>query len=196
MGFPRVLGGRSQGARLERIRASSRFRDGAFRNTTDVQPGLKGSPLPLLGEYFFDKANREPPGRLPLVDPRPAWAAAPESGFRLTWLGHSTVLIEIDGVRLLTDPVFGERASPLGFAGPKRFHRTPVRFDELPPLDVVLISHDHYDHLCLPTMRELAKSTVPIITSLGVGAHLERWGIEPSRITEFDWGTFNLALHA
>lgn len=188
MSTPRVLGARSRGARLERVRASKRFRDGVFHNTKPVAPGLKGSPLPLLGEFFFAKTNREPKAAFPLVDPRPTWASAAETGLRLTWLGHSTLLLELGGVRLLTDPVFGERASPLGFAGPKRFHRTPVRFDELPPLDVVLISHDHYDHLCWPTMRELAKSTVPIVTSLGVGSHLEAWGVDPKRVTELDWG--------
>lgn len=185
---PRVLRTKSHAARLERIRASRRFRDGVFQNTAPVKPGLKGSPLPLLGEFFFGDAQREPRGVLPLTDPRPAWLQAADTGLRVTWLGHSTVLLELDGVTVLTDPVFGERASPLGFAGPRRFHQTPVRFDELPPLDVVLISHDHYDHLCLATARELAKSAVRIVTSLGVGAHLEAWGIDPSRITELDWG--------
>lgn len=188
MSRPRVLGSTSHGARLERLHASPRFRDGAFHNTARVSPGLKGNPLPLLGEYFFGGTQRAPPGPLPLLDPRPAWQRASETGLRVTWLGHSTVLLEVDGVRLLTDPVFGERASPFGFAGPRRFHKTPVRFDELPELDVVLISHDHYDHLCWPTMVQLAKSAVPIVTSLGVGAHLERWGIAAARITELDWG--------
>ncbi|MBL8917510.1 MAG: MBL fold metallo-hydrolase [Myxococcaceae bacterium] len=185
---PRVLRTKSHGARLERIRASRRFRDGVFQNTARVKPGLKGSPLPLLGEFFFGDAQREPRRALPLIDPRPTWQRPADTGLRVTWLGHSTALLELDGVTVLTDPVFGERASPLGFAGPRRFHQTPVRFDELPPLDVVLISHDHYDHLCLATARELAKSPARIVTSLGVGAHLEAWGIDPSRICELDWG--------
>jgi L-ascorbate metabolism protein UlaG (beta-lactamase superfamily) len=121
-------------------------------------------------------------------DPRPAWARTPDTGFRVTWLGHSTVLLEIDGRRVLTDPVFGERASPVGFAGPRRFHPVPARLDELPALDVVLLSHDHYDHLCRPTMEALARQAVPIVTALGVGAHLERFGIASDRITELDWG--------
>jgi L-ascorbate metabolism protein UlaG (beta-lactamase superfamily) len=188
MASPRVLGSKSHGARLERIRASRRFRDGVFHNTAPVKPGLKGSPLPLLGEYFFSDTQREPRRALPVLDPRSGWQKPSETGLRVTWLGHSTLLLELDGLRVLTDPVFGERASPFGFAGPKRFHPTPVRFDELPPLDVVLISHDHYDHLCWPTMQALAKSTVPIVTSLGVGAHLEAWGVAHARITELDWG--------
>ncbi len=185
---PLVFGRRSQGVRLERIRGSKRFRDGMFHNTANVKPGFKGNPLPMMGEYAFADVQRAPPGPLPMLDPRPTWDLPAETGLRATWLGHSTVLLEVGGVRLVTDPVFGDRASPFGFAGPRRFHRTPVRFDELPPLDAVLISHDHYDHLCLPTMQALARSTVPIVTSLGVGAHLESWGIEASRITELDWG--------
>jgi L-ascorbate metabolism protein UlaG (beta-lactamase superfamily) len=111
----------------------------------------------------------------------------PASGLRATWLGHSTVLIEIDGVRVLTDPVWGARASPSQLAGPKRFQPVPVALKALPPIDAVLISHDHYDHLCHPTIRALARTRVPFVTSLGVGAHLQAWGVAPERITELDW---------
>jgi L-ascorbate metabolism protein UlaG (beta-lactamase superfamily) len=97
------------------------------------------------------------------------------------------LVIEIDGVRVLTDPVWGQRASPLAFAGPKRFHPPPAPLAALPALDAVIISHDHYDHLDRPTIRALARTHVPFITSLGVGAHLEKWGISPERITELDW---------
>jgi L-ascorbate metabolism protein UlaG (beta-lactamase superfamily) len=93
----------------------------------------------------------------------------------------------IDGYRVLTDPVWGPRASPSRLAGPKRFQPVPVRLAALPPIDVVLVSHDHYDHLDYPTIRTLADATVPFVTSLGVGAHLEAFGIAPQRITELDW---------
>ncbi len=106
---------------------------------------------------------------------------------RATWLGHSTVLIEIDGVRVLTDPVWGLRASPTQWLGPKRFQPVPVPIRSLPPLDAVVISHDHYDHLDHQTIRALARRDVPFVTSLGVGAHLEAWGVPPERIVELDW---------
>jgi L-ascorbate metabolism protein UlaG (beta-lactamase superfamily) len=97
------------------------------------------------------------------------------------------MMIEIDGVRILTDPVWGPRASPSALVGPKRFQAVPLSLREMPPVDVVMISHDHYDHLDYPTIRALARTSVPFVASLGVGAHLEYWGVQPERITELDW---------
>jgi len=88
---------------------------------------------------------------------------------------------------VLTDPVWGNRVSPVEWAGPKRFHRAPVSVEQLPELDAVLVSHDHFDHLDYPTIAALARRDVPFVTSLGVGAHLETWGVRPARITELDW---------
>lgn len=147
----------------------------------------QGNPLPLLGEYFFAAQQRVPERPLPTVDPRPWWAARPETGLRATWISHSTVLLEMDGVRVLTDPVFGERASPVSFAGPRRFQAPPVRIADLPRLDVVLVSHDHYDHLCVSSVIELAATGVQFVTSLGVGAHLEAFGVPHEQIVELDW---------
>ena len=179
-----------QGLRLERVRASKQYDGSVFRNPNGVKPDLKGNPLPVLGEFFFGGGQRMPPGPLPIVKPHESWQARVNSGLRITWLGHSTVLIEMDGFTILTDPVFGERASPLKFAGPKRFHPVPATLDELPPVDVVLLSHDHYDHLCRETMVALAKKEMPIVTSLGVGARLEAMGIAHERIHELDWDEF------
>jgi L-ascorbate metabolism protein UlaG (beta-lactamase superfamily) len=173
--------------RRERILASPRFRDGRFRNTTPVTHSLSGSKWELLGEFAFGGQQRSPPGPIPLEDPRPVWARESDSGLRMTWLGHSTVLLELDGVRILTDPVFGQRASPFPFGGPARFHPTPVALEALGKLDAVLVSHDHYDHLCMPTIRALARRGVPFVTSLGVGAHLEAFGVAPECISELDW---------
>src|SRR5688572_17118793 len=133
---------RRAGLRRERTLASAQFIDGRFANPSGLGPGIEGAKLPILTEFFFRRGRREPTAPLPLDDPRPAWPVRPSSGFRVTWLGHSTVLLELDGRRVLTDPMFGERASPVGFAGPRRFHPVPARLDELPELDVVLLSHD------------------------------------------------------
>lgn len=183
-----VFGSKAHGARLERMQASPRFKDGTFHNTLAVGPELKkGSRVSTMKELMCGGQRRVPAGVLPVVNPLDAWRSTAESGLRATWLGHSTVLIEIDGKRVLTDPVWGERVSPLPFAGPKRFHPVPVKIDQLPALDAVVISHDHYDHLDYPSILQLVPLGVPFITSLGVGAHLEAWGVPPERITELDW---------
>jgi len=183
------LGAKPDGLRLERMQASPRWGGDGFRNIHPVLPGLRDASVrtPSLSEFLCGGARRVPQRGLPAVDPRESWLRAPDTGLRATWLGHSTVLIEIDGVRVLTDPVWGPRASPSRLAGPKRFQPVPVALRALPPIDAVLLSHDHYDHLDYPTIRELVKSDVPFITSLGVGAHLEAWGVAAQRITELDW---------
>jgi L-ascorbate metabolism protein UlaG (beta-lactamase superfamily) len=178
---------RRAGARRERKIASPLYVDGRFENPSGLGPGLQGAKLPILGEFFFRRGRREPSWALPVDSPQPVWATPAASGFRVTWLGHSTVLLELEGRRVLTDPVFGERASPVGFAGPKRFHPVPARIEELPELDAVLLSHDHYDHLCRSSIEALARRRVPIVTALGVGEHLERFGVDPACITELDW---------
>lgn len=192
------------GLRRERALASSQFANGRFRNPSGLGPQImSGEILGLTADFAFGGKKRIPKAPLPVEDPREAWGrAVGASGLRVTWLGHSTVLLEIDGYRVLTDPVFGLRASPVSFAGPKRFHPVPAPLAELPPLDVVLLSHDHADHLCATTMRELAGRHVPIVTSLGVGAHLESLGVPSAQVQELDWWeTFQpagteLRLHA
>ena len=182
------FGRKATGLRLERMHASPRWGDGGFRNVHPVLPTLKsGAAMPSLHEFLCSGGRRTPILPLPTLDPRASWKHEPETGLRTTWLGHSTLLIEIEGVRVLTDPVWGDRASPVTIAGPKRFQPVPVPIDGLPALDVVVVSHDHYDHLDYPTILELARLGVPFVTSLGVGAHLESWGVLPANITELDW---------
>lgn len=178
-----------QGERLERLRDLPMWDGERLRNIHPVLPGLRDpeAARPTLREFLCGDENRTPPEPLPSSDPRGAWLRKPASGLRATWLGHSTVLLEIDGWRVLTDPVWGQRASPFTLLGPKRFQPVPIGLRDLHDIDAVVISHDHYDHLDYPTIRALAKSKVPFVTSLGVGAHLESWGIAPSRITELTW---------
>ena len=184
----RTLGQRAIGARLERMKASPLWHGDAFRNVHPVLPRLLKSdaPMPTLSEFLFGGDRRVPKGPLPSVDPTSGWRRKPGTGLRATWLGHSTVLIEIDGVRVLTDPVWGLRASPSQWAGPKRFQPVPIAVKHLPPLDAVVISHDHYDHLDEPTIKALSKQKVSFYAPLGVGAHLEYWGVPPERIVERD----------
>jgi len=171
------------------MKASPRWAGGGFRNVHPVLSGLRDPnvPMPTWTEFLYGGERRVPLRPLPSMNPVETWRRKPESDLRVTWLGHSTVLLEIDNLRVLTDPVWGQRASPLQLAGPKRFQPVPVAMGAMPPVDLVVISHDHYDHLDYPTIRALAKTNVPFVTSLGVGAHLEAWGVPPTRITELDW---------
>jgi L-ascorbate metabolism protein UlaG (beta-lactamase superfamily) len=174
----------SRDLRRERIAASPRWDGQRFRNTHLTPRG--DVPMPSLSDFLCGGERRVPQAPLPTVNPLDTWRR-PHDGLRATWLGHSTVLLEVDGWRVLTDPVWGPRASPSRFVGPKRFQPVPVAMSDLPPLDAVLISHDHYDHLDYSTARLLRRMSVPIVTSLGVGAHLESFGIAPQRIFELDW---------
>ena len=142
--------------------------------------------MKIIREFLFGGGKRKPPGVIPVESPLEAWAK-PAEDLRVTWLGHSSMLLELDGVKLLTDPVFGNRLGPVSFMGPKRFHAPPVTVEQLPKLDAVLVSHDHFDHLCRTTIEQIGKLDVPVITSLGVGAHLEAFGVAPERIVELDW---------
>ena len=174
------MGTRADGARLERMQASPLWAGDRFQNVHPVLPNLRDPtvPMPSIKDFICGGERRVPRGPLPSMSPLDAWAKKPQSGLRVTWLGHSTMLIEIDGVRILTDPVWGPRASPSALVGPKRFQPVPISLREMPPVDVVVVSHDHYDHLDYPTIRALAKTSVPFVTSLGVGAHLEYWGVQ------------------
>jgi len=105
----------------------------------------------------------------------------------VTWLGHATALVQLGPVNVLTDPIWSERASPVSFLGPRRWVEPPVSLEELPPIDLVAISHDHYDHLDEGTVRRLGEAHPGArwLVPLGVGALLEGWGVGPVR--ELDW---------
>ena len=188
--------------RLQRIAASPRWSGKTFFNTHRVELSVNPIDLRMASDFVFGGSKRAPKGVIPLDGAmRTRLQGPPSQGLRLTWLGHSTVLVEIDGLRLLTDPVWGLRASPVPFAGPKRYHPMPLQLSELGRIDAIVLSHDHYDHLCATTWRKLAQGAAPgwsgkVITALGVGAHLERLGLGPEQVTELDWGQGALVEHA
>ncbi len=190
---PRI-GGNPHAERLERIRALPNYRNGKLHNLELTDMNMPASTMmKVMWTMLRGADGREPARPIPVVPfDRDAWERVPDSEVALSWLGHSCLLIKLNGTTFLTDPVFGKRASTFTFAGPKRFLYTEhMRVDMLPTVDVVLLSHDHYDHLCYETIRELITSSaqrkLQFITALGVGAHLERWGVDPARITELEW---------
>ena len=192
-GWLDALGAAPKGERLARIQRSPNYRDGAFRNPPESSSlATKVSNRGMLRRWLGGHEQRVPPGPMPIVKlTKAGFARPPVSGLRATWLGHSTVLVEIDGARILFDPVWARRASPSSLIGPKRFFPPPLALEDLPPLDAIVATHDHYDHLDRGVVRALARSTAQsgarFIVPLGVGAHLERWGVAPERITELDW---------
>jgi L-ascorbate metabolism protein UlaG (beta-lactamase superfamily) len=181
-----TMGAAPNGARLARIQKSPQWSYGAFRNR---RPRVDAPYPRMVSEFFFGGSDyREPNAPIAIVARTGGdYRDAPASGLRVTWLGHSTLLLEIDGRRVLIDPVWGERASPFTFAGPKRFYEPPLPLADLPPVDVVVISHDHYDHLDMETVKVLASRGARFAVPLGVGAHLEKWGVPAANIAELDW---------
>lgn len=105
----------------------------------------------------------------------------------MTWLGHSSLLIQMHGMNILIDPIFSQRSSPISFMGPKRFSEPPLTIEELPEIDIVIISHDHYDHLDMKSIKELDSKVDKYIVPLGVNKHLERWNIDKSKIKDMAW---------
>jgi L-ascorbate metabolism protein UlaG (beta-lactamase superfamily) len=163
-----------------------------YMNVVPTAVGGFSLGLKLLPQYLFNKEEKFPRVPLgPFVTDTAIYESAPASGLRLTWMGHSSLLVEIDGVRILIDPVWDERASPMSWAGPKRFFAPPLALEQLPPIDAVLLSHDHYDHMGEKTIRQLAGMRVMAdtqwITSLGVGEILRQFGVAADRIVELDW---------
>ncbi|HSH88708.1 MAG TPA: MBL fold metallo-hydrolase [Ramlibacter sp.] len=175
------------GARLARAQANPQYRDGRFVNFEPEAPSDTSLIDYTMRQMSGDEV-RVPPKPLPVmaVDKASLAAAPPASGLRAFWIGHSSTYVEIDGIRILMDPVFAERVSPLPI-GPGRFHAPPIALADLPRIDAVLISHDHYDHLDMDAVRQLAQRGSKFFVPLGIGAHLEHWGVPLAQIEELEW---------
>ncbi len=160
---------------------------GKFRNPVRMHKMGFFKGLGIMLRFLFDKpADTVPRQPIPVQAlSRADLLAAPDhSLFRL---GHSTVLLKLNGQFWLTDPVFSQRASPVQWAGPQRFHAPPISIAELPPITGVILSHDHYDHLDHAAVLELAAKTEHFITPLGVGDTLVKWGIPAAKVRQLSW---------
>jgi L-ascorbate metabolism protein UlaG (beta-lactamase superfamily) len=163
-----------------------------FVNPVPTEVGGLSTIFKVGPRLFIGRAARTPAHPLvPFYTDRRTYETSPRSGLRITWLGHASSLIEIDGVTILIDPVWEERAAPTQWAGPRRFFPPPLALEDLPAIDAVLISHDHYDHLGAETVQRLARmgslQQTRWITTLGVGSILSSLGVAPARLTELDW---------
>ncbi|MCD0488366.1 MBL fold metallo-hydrolase [Pedobacter sp. MC2016-14] len=176
------------GARLERIKKSPQYKDGAFQNQSETPTFTGGGTfLTVMVDFMFGKHERKSPDyTLPSVkrDLKLNPAEKPE----ITWFGHSSYLLQVNGINILVDPVFSGRTSPVSYAGTKAFEGADVyKADDMPHIDVLLITHDHYDHLDFETIKKLKDKVGMFVTSLGVGSHLEYWGVPADKIKELDW---------
>ncbi len=161
--------------------------EGRFRNAAPRQAMGLSKTLAVFWKFLVDKpANTRPDRAVPVLAlSRADLLAAPDQS--LWRLGHSTLLLKLDGAFWLTDPVFAERASPVQFMGPKRFHAPPISIEELPPLKAVILSHDHYDHLDKAAILALAGKTELFLSPLGVGDRLVHWGVDKAKVRQLDW---------
>ncbi len=184
--FP-VFGNAPSGARLQRIERSPNFSDGSFKNLVPTAVMRKdASFLQLLKEFLNRPADITPPGPIPHVDTD--LRSLPDNQATVVWFGHSSYLLTIGKTHILVDPVFSGNASPVSFFAKAFPGSNTYGVDDMPPtLEAVLITHDHYDHLDYKTIIRLKDRTNRFYTALGVGAHLESWGVDPGRITELDW---------
>ncbi len=175
------------GERLKRIENSPNFKNGSFQNLEETKLiADDASYFNMITKFFGTDSLREPVMALPVI--KTDLKSIPEEKPTLIWFGHSSYLISIGGKKILVDPVFSLRASPFQYAGSKSYPGTMVYSPEdFPDLDLVIISHDHYDHLDYNTIAKLKSKTKLFCVPLGVGEHLSRWGLEASQMREFDW---------
>ena len=184
-----AFGALPSGKSLEKVKASKNYVDGEFKNkeSTELLTDTKKTPIKRLLEFAFEK---DPEGTVPdfkLPSIKTDLKNLDPSEDVMVWFGHSSLFIQISGKKILVDPVFSEYASPVPFTN-KAFKGTNIYdVDDLPEIDILLITHDHYDHLDYPTIKKLKDKVAKIIVPLGVDAHLLRWGYDEDKITTVDW---------
>jgi L-ascorbate metabolism protein UlaG (beta-lactamase superfamily) len=188
--FLKSFGKLPSGKRLEKIKGSPQYKDGSFQNLFETEVMQEGTSFFKIAAKFFSKGiDREPPRPIPFVktDLKSVSGDKPT----IIWFGHSSYLIYIAGKKILVDPIFSNSPSPISSLGKKYYEgSSPFTVEDLPDPDLVLITHDHYDHLDYETILKLKSKTKLFCTTLGVGAHLNAWGVDDISIVEFDrWET-------
>lgn len=160
---------------------TEQFYDGKFHTLEEFHVLVDAK-----GEEGADKAERKPKGSIP-VHKITELPKADTEDLAVTWFGHSTSLLQIHGMTVFIDPVLGDYASPVGFVGAKRMAEVPMEAENLPEIDLLLISHDHYDHLDYQTIKDIDEKVKAYCVPLGVENHLERWGVDAEKIHTMAW---------
>lgn len=184
------FGKNPKGERLERIKSSPNYIDGKFQNqsegVSDLDKDSKFNFYGVVKEFFIDKNNRkEPPAAIPTV--RTDLKKLKQEENIIVWLGHSSFFLQVDGKKFLIDPVLGGYASPLKLYNKSYKGSDAYKPEDMPNIDYLFISHDHYDHLDYDTVTKLRDKVKKVITGLGTGAHFEDWGYESEAVIERDW---------
>ncbi|GGA47547.1 MBL fold metallo-hydrolase [Paenibacillus physcomitrellae] len=176
-------------SRISRFEQSEHYRQGKFQNripTQSIDSSIR-SFYSLFADHLKNNPKRRPPHELPVLNPNLGSLTAAETD-SVTWLGHSSVLLKLGGKNLLLDPMLGMHSSPLPGFGAKRFKSSSqIEVKDLPRLDAVFLSHDHFDHLDYSTIQQLSGKVGRYFVPLGVGSRLVRFGVERGLIQEFDW---------
>ncbi|GAA4707415.1 MBL fold metallo-hydrolase [Brevibacillus fulvus] len=182
-----VFGGNASKEQKQAYTGLNNYMNGKFVNLVPTNMNMSARDLfSMIRDSFSGGTDRKPRGDIPVspID----WTLINGEEDILTWFGHSAFLLSIDRKKLLVDPMFGPVASPVSFAGSKRFSKDMLSvLDQMPFLDAVLITHDHYDHLDYPSIKKLMHKVGHFFVPLGVGAHLLRWGVAKEKITELNW---------
>ena len=194
------FGAKTIGANYERIKRSKNFKDGKFRNIEKTTTMTK-IDLASMSKFFI-KGNTVPNFTIPIeksdsikkdgLDIRGVNtnldSYKQKSNVKVTWFGHSTLLLEVNNKKIFLDPMLGKRPSPHPWFGSKRFNEDlPIKIEDIPQIDAVLISHDHYDHLDYWSITKIKDKVKMFYVPLGVAAHLKSWGVDQSKIVELDW---------
>ncbi len=189
-----AIGGCAMTSKIPEFNQSSQYGKGVFHNNPKPEQKMDSSFGKVLWRFITEeKSDAEPSEPIPLQQVNLTEVANTPTDKTLVYrLGHSSLLIKIAGKLVLVDPMFSERASPFSFMGPKRFHPVPLNVDELDNIDVIVISHDHYDHLDKQTITKLHSKTKQLLVPLGVSARLTDWGVPQNKITELDWWQNNI----
>ena len=190
-----VFGVNPSGKRLERIQQSPNYKEGAFQNLSHTQVMSKDASMVKMIKDFFNKPETTEPQE-PLPSVQTNLQTISDDKPSIVWFGHSSYLIKSKGKNILVDPVFSGNASPVSFFAKAFDGANGYAAKDMPMIDVLVITHDHYDHLDYKTILALQPKTKMIYTSLGVGAHLEHWGIPADKIIELDWNQHQIISDA
>lgn len=187
-----AFGGRSSKEKKDTYKQSKNFSKGKFTYPmpTNMEMSLK-TTITVFKDIIKGAPNRKPHQLFAVERMNPQWIQDNIEGkkeHKLTWFGHSTFLLELNGKTIFIDPMLGKSPSPFPFLGGKRYSRIlPLELEQLPPIDIVLFSHDHYDHLDYGSIKKLKDKVKQFYVPLGLGSHLERWGVHKHKIKELDW---------